>query len=1241
MAERAELDPDARQASPAHRSANGGAVEAATPIRPHDVGIARVRGRSMHPRQVLAMQRLAGNRAVLDALGTGRKTGAGEDDETAFASETGKVSEVAGGPMVGMAGAAVNPGEGDAANMAGGPSTLGAETERPLAANGAVAGEVMGATAGPGGQSGGAMAGMGSETGSNFPTSPTGRMAGFAEQTGGMAGMAGGAAAGGGMAGFGEQTGPGGMAGVAMGAAGMASATGPIGVGGAAGLAMGAEAAVARGGSLGAAGTAVAAETAGRQVEAAGSATGETAGGASGGHEVETHAGSEALGGSRAGGAGSSAGAEAATAPHRGGGGAGMGGMTEHAAHGGGGGAGLASEGEASGPGEESASAGGGGGGPELDGPAPHGEPFPDPTVPAAPHAGEINRLGEAPDVDTATTQEPEAEQGEVEEEDPASEIAGHAEAVESAGQDAGDGGVIDAIINQAKAAFRRVAGTVTGAARCVANAVTGMVQTAVRGARTLARGIVDGIVSTARSMKDSVLAGIRSVVGGVMSAARGLVGRIMGAVSGAMSSVKAAVMAAIGRAMRGESLVPAMLQPVVGFLQRVFGDIPGQITSLITRLTQTANGLVDRLIGGIVSLSQRVAAGVASLAATLQAGVATAANAINGLAGRAASIVGELPGVLRSAVSWLVDRLVAAVRAAVRAIEGVINRVIARMSASIQGWVARQTERIVGFINRVRSAVMAAAQFVANLIRAGLARLAAFRDWLVRGATAMLGRVLRAVVEPLKRALMSLLMRRLGPYIQSAMDSARTMFPNGLPSPPAVIAAQAQAASQAASQSEDAILNGLMHPEGDHFSIGFQLGGTVSEGAGISAGGGASLEVVMDYRRGDIGFFLAPAAGVQLNVGDIGETGNATGAMTFGTVGSFGDANKDVLQGWGGWFTNASYGVQAGVAEGGGLAVQSGGVVSVGGSTDFGNIGSITPSGADQHFVPGATVPGPLTPGTPDLHEVVALGEVLFPTQSADPNALGGAGAISSAATTANTFPETHSGSRVTSIDVTGEASRAFRNPGSASSREGANRDLSVRRAEVVRARLEPLVPGISVRGIGAGDSAAARAGKSETDRSPEDQRATMFGAVFKSGTPDQPGQPVQQPGHTEGEPFQINAGVPNPFAAGRSAWGWDTAVTATGLLGAAGKAGVYGGLGVSYSIPIGKTHFDGSTMAIIRIVFGLMKMLGDVTTGSPLGFIRDAIGMGWGVEELITSSLGQAIGDWTIPMPTGIAVA
>ena len=64
-------------------------------------------------------------------------------------------------------------------------------------------------------------------------------------------------------------------------------------------------------------------------------------------------------------------------------------------------------------------------------------------------------------------------------------------------------------------------------------------------------------------------------------------------------------------------------------------------------------------------------------------------------------------------------------------------------------------------------------------------------------------------------------------------------------------------------------------------------------------------------------------------------------------------------------------------------------------------------------------------------------------------------------------------------------------------------------------------------------------------------------------------------------------------------------------------------------------------TTMAMTRIIFGLIKMLGDVETGSPLGLIRDAIGMGWGVEELVTSSFGQAVGDWTIPMPTGIAVA
>ena len=625
-----------------------------------------------------------------------------------------------------------------------------------------------------------------------------------------------------------------------------------------------------------------------------------------------------------------------------------------------------------------------------------------------------------------------------------------------------------------------------------------------------------------------------------------------------------------------------------------------------------------------------------------LQGAVTTAANALSGLVGRASAVAAEIPAVLRGAVTWLVDRLVNAVRRAIRAVEAAINRIIGRITSRLAAWIQRKASQISGAIEWVRSFVTSIVSTVGNLVRAGLQRLAAFRTWLMNAASAAIGRVLRGVLEPVQRALMSLVLRLIGPQLAQAIATARTLFPNGLPAPPAVGEALAQAAGSVGGRDEGSVLAGLMHPEGDHLSFTFSLSGDTSAVAGLSGGLSASLEVVMDYRRNDIGFFVSPGASAQVNIGDIGETGAASGSASWGTVGSFGDENKDVLQGWGGWFTNASYGVQAGLAVEGGAAVASGGTVSVGGSTDFGTIGSYVPIGADQHPVPGAVTPGGLVPGTPTGHDVLALGEVLFPRQSADVGASpGGPAAIEGAARTANAYPATHAGWQVLSIEVLGEASRVWMRPRPGETRASANQQLAERRANAVKARLEPLVPGTSVGAVGNGDGRAASQGKDERDASPEDQRASMTAALFNPGTSDHRDPDTVGPTTTGPQPFDVNLGVPNPFAAGRSAWGWDTTLGASGLVGGGGKAGVYGGLGVSYSFPVGKAHFSPTTMAIVRTVFGLQKVIGDVMTLSVLGAIRDAIGMGWGVEALVTSVFSDAIGDWTIPMPPGVAVA
>lgn len=1223
MPERAELAPEAQPTTAGHRSAPASAPEVAPDAR-RDLA-AGPRGRAgMHPRHVLTMQRMVGNRAVLDMLGHG---GAGDaPDELA---DTPAEADAGGRGVPALAAEKASAGlPSDDRGMAGGDR--GAARPVSLAEGiwkeGDAAGGGLAGLASP--VAGGIGAGVGSAAAGGVSGLAGGVGAAVAEETGAGVGARAGAE----------------MGGSAAGLAGLGRLAGTVAGGIGAGV-EGARRAKPVEGSGSAADTAAPEqpEAAARGPESAVEKTPAVPGEALG----EAAAAGAVAGAAEAGSEGVAEGAAAVT--HGGGGEGGARRAGDHAP----GRTVPAEAAEAGGeaqeaPSDEPAAGPGGGGGIGIDEPAPAGEPLPDPSLPAAPSAAEVNKLGETPAEPEAETGEAEGEAAnadEVEEEDPSGEISGQAGAVDSAGQDAGgDGGVIDAVLSRAKAAFRRIAGTVTGAARGVATTVTGVVRGAIAGARNLARTIVGGILSTARSIRDGVIEGIRGVVGSVMSAARGLVGRLMGAISGAMASVRGALMAAIGRALRGEPLIPGLMAPVTGLLHRLFGDIPGQVTRLVTRITQTANSLVDRLIGAIASLSQRAATAVASLAASLQAGVAAAATAISGLAGRAASLVGELPSLLRGAVDWLVGRLLSAVRAAVRTIQAIVNRVIARMSAAIQAWIMRRAAAVIGLIERARARVIATVERAAALVRSALGRLRAFRDWLVRGAMALLGRVLRRVLGPLQRALMRYVIGLIGPAVQQAIATARTMFPNGLPSPRELIQAQAEAAAQAASTAADEITNGLVNPQGDHFSVGFSITGDVGGGVGASVSATpAQLDVVMDYRNNEIGFFVSPGGSAQLSIGDMGATAAESANFAWGTVASFGDPKKDVLQAYGGMFSNANYGYAIGGAYEAGVGLTSGGTIYRGGSLDYGLSADVPiPFGA-THTEPGAPIPTRL-PGSPDARDTVSLGEVLFPRGGSSVGAsANGTQAVSDAASTVTGYPAAHGGASFVQITVTGETSRVWAHPRAGETREGDNSRLASDRATSVSEALRPLVGGVPVRAVGAGDSAAARAGKPETDGSAEDQRATIVGDTFRAGEPGGPGPDIPGPERRVRDTFHVSQGIPTGFLdfRQRQAWGWDTTLSVAALEGAQARGGVYGGAGVSYSLPLGKTSFSPHTMTLIRAAFGLAKIVGDVMTLSPLGLARDLLGVAPAVESIYHEHFGQAVGDWTIPLPSGVAVA
>jgi hypothetical protein len=224
-----------------------------------------------------------------------------------------------------------------------------------------------------------------------------------------------------------------------------------------------------------------------------------------------------------------------------------------------------------------------------------------------------------------------------------------------------------------------------------------------------------------------------------------------------------------------------------------------------------------------------------------------------------------------------------------------------------------------------------------------------------------------------------------------------------------------------------------------------------------------------------------------------------------------------------------------------------------------------------------------------------------------------------------------------VDQVSVVGEASRIWQRPRPGKDRATENDDLASARASSVKAGLEGRLGGKPpVTARGAGDQRAALDGRPVTDGSAEYRRALIFADVTFSGTPDQ-----VVPGG-RGPDREVPNLLPNPFTSERVAWGWDTTVGVTGRAGEGFEAGVFGGAGISYSFPLGMTHFNHDTMEKIRISLGIVKILGDAISLSPLGLLRDAIALA-NVEAAPDAkpTITHAVTKWTVPMPAGVAVA
>ncbi len=1244
MPERTELErlaeSHARRAQPSQAGPN-----AATPTVAVRHGAP---SRAFGPAAVLAMQRHAGNRAVVARL---RRSG--EDAESTVAgseAQGGTMGEMAGDAMAGdkMAGtgaaamveAAAGGEDGGGAGsavgdeVASGRTRLSGSGARGEQASGAAAAAMAGSSQGASARAGeqafstsGASAGGAAQAASMAEASAgsavSGAASGAMTEHGGAAqdgSLAGGAAMGGETA-----------AGSAVSGAASGAMTEHVGAQGAASVAQGAgteHGGAAQGGETiagsagsGAAqggekavGSAASGGGAGAMTDHVGAQGAESAAAAAVGGEAPSATGAETAGhpaaGSRSGGAG-------AHAEGRTGGGAGAGG------------AGAAQ----AGPAEDAAGGGGMGGG---GGPASTEEvdelPEPGP-ISMAPVAA----LGQPPEL---STEAPIEEPGEITAPE-APALEGQVSGIEGA-VGSGGGGVLDEIVDRALGFFRPVTSRISTGLRNAASGVVTRIGNIATSAWTAARGLMTSVVNGFRSLAGGILGEIRSHLGDLQAGVRGIVGQVFGAVRGVMGRIGGAIRSAVSGILSGRPVMATLLAPFKAVFDGMFGAITGRIRAIVDRIRGVVNGALDRLVSGAAALAQRAQAGISALGASIASGLDWLQQESERLLGWINELVGELPGLLRDAISGIVDRVLGFIRRILASVFNAARGFINTAVSAVNGLVGQASNLVTHAVNGLRSLVTNAVTAVENGVQAIGGVMSRAGQWLYQKAAAGLSRAVKAVFGPIAERMQKRVLAMIGPAVGQAIEQAKLMFPNGLPAPEEIASTVTKAAREEASADASAIVAGLTNPEGDHLAYGVTLGGSVGGGVGVGGAIGATLDVVLDYRRNDIGFFISPQVGGQVNVGDVSGTGNLSAVAGWGTVGNFGDQGQDVLGAYGGFFTNATYGAQAGLAVEGGVGVSTGGSFYHGGATTGIPIVSFTPLGADSHPIPGTGTPGTTTPGTPDRPGTLALGEVRFPRQVAEaPAAPGGQAAIDHAADLALAYPGGHPGGQVTGIDVLGGASRVFAQPGAGRTREEANRALAERRAQGTAELLRVKLPGITVLARGNGDAVAAAAGKPETDASPEDQRASMVAATKEQGTPgtSTPGiPPTQAPNQHTFSTLQL----PNPFQA-KQAWGWDTTVGVTGYAGAGAKAGVYGGAGISYSIPLGKTHFDADTMRAIRLNVGFLKLVADIASMSPLGFIRDALGLAAMSSEArsVETEIINAITSWAIDLPPGAAVA
>ncbi len=868
---------------------------------------------------------------------------------------------------------------------------------------------------------------------------------------------------------------------------------------------------------------------------------------------------------------------------------------------------------------------------------------------------------------------------------------------VSGAGQaPAGGGGLLDAVVNQAKSWVTGKVSQAAGVVGKVGSKLSGLLGGPLSSAFNFAKNVGSGIVSTIKRGVTSVWSGIKSPLKTMQQG----VGKVVRQVIQSASKVIRPLASTLGGMIRG----------LLNSGGDIVGAITGKITGAIAKTSAALAALPGKIAAGlqnaITAISTRIRAMAAAVAAKLTGMVTRIATTVSNVLSRATNAVGavlsgiegalrRIPSVIRSIVNPIVDRVLSTVRRVIETISKAVTSAVKKVSDAITKTIEAFRKKVDEKIDAATKALIGVAKKLADAIKRGVAKATKGIAGMIAGAKNLIHAIVKRVVDPIKNIIAKKLSEWIAPRLKEALKKGGGLkkMMAGIPKQIAGAAkGVAQKVADTAMITGHDVLRGLMRPDGDHFSFGISVGvsGEVGGGAGVAVTGTADL--VLDYASHEIGVFFSPGVSVGAGGGVQAEAGpNVDLTGSWGSVLSFG-ANRGagVRQGFQGAFVgaavsaNAEAGARVGRSEGlyVGAAPLYDAAKPLFDAASQGAKGGPPPLPPAPPPAPPVGIPVPPSPA-PQTEAMITSQLVRFDTGKSNVKSEGRAAINNVLDATAHAHA-LHADAKYR-LGALGGASLRYRHPGAGHNADERNMALSVQRAQVVAAEV---TRGLSSRALagnsevqhGAMGSALGHLLHLPSDNNSEVFRATTLTSWEKLAPPPAPaptpapapapgggggGSPVPGPaaaapgprGDGSGPntpsvgPGEINLGsddrkdkgildnVPNPLHGPlvpdlmhRPTIGWDSGVS----LGVRPGVGVAAGASANatFSIPIAAIGFPPKAELPLRVATGIVKLGLDLMTMNIAGGLRDGVGI---VGALVPSAIVDGIADFVFPLPPG----